>query len=1237
MKTSHLFAFLRKQESGGGLFLSNKFTFFVTAILLFAINMVGNAQISGLVFRDFNGNGTRQNTSGTFVEPLAPGVIVTAYNGNDVILASYTSIGTGASNYTIPVSGAAYNGTLGSNTGFVPNATAVRLEFTIPNSVACLVNGLYDFSSKSGLTYGTSVRFLATSGGARTGTNFALNNPSDYVSDAAPFANTFVFQATQFNGNPLIAGTSSTQRALVKFPYNRSGTTVLAASEILATAAQIGSVYGVAYSKYAQRVFTSAFMKRHAGFGPANGTFNNAPGAIYIVNPALNSGTGAASYLTSLDALGFPTHNTTGAPAYGSGSSYSLASSGAGNARTETVTYTANGVGVIGSNATRNLQNDVTDQSNDPAAFGQIGRVSLGDIEMSSDGQYLFVVNLYDRKIYQLQLNSITNPTAAIYVNSWDLPAPPARSASGLPGAATTYGSATAGFYNGTVGLQRPFALKFYRGKLYVGAVTTGEGTGAVSTIDNNTGNVEYTDLWSYVWELTPGSGFNASPVLQFPLNYNKGTNPDSHNESWSPWTNTMPNSNVFPAGNQWNTSQAILAGITFDVDGSMIIGIRDRAGDQGGYQNYMLSGTATTRTAMAFGDQLRAFKNPGSCTFGLETNGSEGAGTTKAATAGANNGQGPGGGEFYYQDGIEMYNGSPSGVNYHFNTSQGSLNILPGTENVTATFMDPLALWSGGISWFNNNTGANSRDYQLYAGQTTGAVGKANGLGDIELLFETAPIELGNRIWNDADSDGIQGADEAGIGGVLLELVDSAGNPVDSDPGTAGIQPTLVTTNASGNWFLTSDVGTDATGINYGVDLAPNTSYIVRLATSTTGNDWDPTINGGAGGPRIGGDLVGLSLTKANITGNGAADLSDSDASAVAGVPQITVTTGIYGQNDHTLDIGFTPGVNLGNKVWIDANNNGIFDSGELPVVGAAVKLYTASAADGVPANPSTPLLTVTTDANGYYLFDNLLPGDYVVSVMNPTGLSSSTVNAGDPDTDQDDNDDNGVRTANGETFSNTVTLTAGGEPTGETPDTNPADNIADNSSNLTVDFGFYNPALPVTLLNFSGKTAESYAVLDWSTTAETNSSYFEVQRSTDGKSWNAIGNVLALGESNNLHKYHFKDLSPLNGESLYRLKMVDLDQTYAYSRIVSIKMEAGYTLSVFPNPAVNVVKIAVSDASNVLKVQVYSLIGKLVQEFISPKQGEINVQSLPAGVYLLKITTANGSVETRKVVVGR
>jgi hypothetical protein len=89
---------------------------------------------------------------------------------------------------------------------------------------------------------------------------------------------------------------------------------------------------------------------------------------------------------------------------------------------------------------------------------------------------------------------------------------------------------------------------------------------------------------------------------------------------------------------------------------------------------------------------------------------------------------------------------------------------------------------------------------------------------------------------------------------------------------------------------------------------------------------------------------------------------------------------------------------------------------------------------------------------------------------------------------------------------------------------------------------------ALPVTLLSFDGKVLEITIQLNWKTTAETNFSHFEIQKSADSKEFGTIGNVKGISQS----IYNFTDTNPTEGQNYYRLRMVDLDGTTAFSKII-------------------------------------------------------------------------------------
>jgi len=179
---------------------------------------------------------------------------------------------------------------------------------------------------------------------------------------------------------------------------------------------------------------------------------------------------------------------------------------------------------------------------------------------------------------------------------------------------------------------------------------------------------------------------------------------------------------------------------------------------------------------------------------------------------------------------------------------------------------------------------------------------------------------------------------------------------------------------------------------------------------------------------------------------------------------------------------------------------------------------------------------------------------------------------------------------------------------------------------------------SLPVTLTRFTAYKSEQTAVLNWVTTAETNSDRFDIQHSTDGKEWNIIGSVPSVRESTMMVTYSFTDVNPSRGgENLYRLKMVDQDETFAYSRINSLTFDDDVQTSVYPNPAISTVKMTVdgkSDLSNVKNVKIFDLNGRVV---LTPLllTDEIDVQKLNGGLYLMQITRNNGIVSTLKITV--
>ena len=215
----------------------------------------------------------------------------------------------------------------------------------------------------------------------------------------------------------------------------------------------------------------------------------------------------------------------------------------------------------------------------------------------------------------------------------------------------------------------------------------------------------------------------------------------------------------------------------------------------------------------------------------------------------------------------------------------------------------------------------------------------------EVDFAF-VKPASVGNFVWFDANKNGLQDADEAGVPGVTVTLTDGAGNPVidlDGNP----VKP--VTTDANGKYEFTN--------------LMPNVDRIVA--------------NAGEENYKIVFTVpAGYSATKSYAAVDGEKDSNGAES-------DVTLTEG---QNDESVDFGLVADGTIGDTLFWDVDNNGgsAPSGADKPLAGVTVTLtYTT------PAGVQKTLTTVT-DADGHYSFKDLAPGDYVVTV-DKTSLASA------------------------------------------------------------------------------------------------------------------------------------------------------------------------------------------------------------------------------------------------------
>lgn len=176
----------------------------------------------------------------------------------------------------------------------------------------------------------------------------------------------------------------------------------------------------------------------------------------------------------------------------------------------------------------------------------------------------------------------------------------------------------------------------------------------------------------------------------------------------------------------------------------------------------------------------------------------------------------------------------------------------------------------------------------------------------------------------------------------------------------------------------------------------------------------------------------------------------------------------------------------------------------------------------------------------------------------------------------------------------------------------------------------------LPVTLTKFEATKQEGTASLTWATSEETNSDRFEVQRSSNGKEWTTIETVQSAGESTTVRTYEARDKSPMNGENLYRLKMVDNDGSTAFSSVKSLKFDVASTV-VYPNPVVDFLHLSDKNWDKVSEVSIYDNVGSQVYISKSTPETRIDVRSLIPGIYTIRIKNTDGSGSSYRIAVAK
>ena len=173
----------------------------------------------------------------------------------------------------------------------------------------------------------------------------------------------------------------------------------------------------------------------------------------------------------------------------------------------------------------------------------------------------------------------------------------------------------------------------------------------------------------------------------------------------------------------------------------------------------------------------------------------------------------------------------------------------------------------------------------------------------------------------------------------------------------------------------------------------------------------------------------------------------------------------------------------------------------------------------------------------------------------------------------------------------------------------------------------------LAVKLISFTAVLKNNSGILNWVTENELTNDYFDVQRSEDGINFYKKGSVKGNGTTAVSHYYQFIDDLKTNASVIYyRLKIVDLNGRFSYSKIVAIQLSKGEKYSVYPNPFVDKINISLNMPENGnVQYRILSIDGKMIVSRKVFLQKGINIivandlNIITAGNYFLEIHTVD------------
>lgn len=176
---------------------------------------------------------------------------------------------------------------------------------------------------------------------------------------------------------------------------------------------------------------------------------------------------------------------------------------------------------------------------------------------------------------------------------------------------------------------------------------------------------------------------------------------------------------------------------------------------------------------------------------------------------------------------------------------------------------------------------------------------------------------------------------------------------------------------------------------------------------------------------------------------------------------------------------------------------------------------------------------------------------------------------------------------------------------------------------------------SLPVEWLSFDGQVEDQGIKLEWVTALEIENDFFSIERRNQDEDWQPIGKVKGQGTTDSPTSYSFVDNNPANGSNVYRIRQVDFDGGFDYSRQIEVSF-LSEDLTVYPNPTYDKINISGVTDLKFIQIELFSTTGQLLKSEIKKLNGSayninLDISELPEGNYILRVDNRKSRIITK------